>query len=274
MNHQPLSRDLIPDTTRRRLSLLIDRSGMDVFIYSRAEDNSILWSRLDYDKANGDRLKALEELIYDNPLLLNDFQRVDVLIDTERFMMVPDEEGITPPQQIFDELYPDRDFDVEVETMNNAGTKLAMAVHRDFLRFVRRTFNNPHVYHRLSPMIRYFGYKNRLGNTSKFHVNLSANKVDIIGYKSNDLTVVNSIESHSAIDVLYYVQAIANQVKFDTENDQMYLSGDPTLREEVMPLLRRYISYVMPVIFPSDMFKAGKESMLAPFELIALALCE
>jgi hypothetical protein len=123
-------------------------------------------------------------------------------------------------------------------------------------------------------MIRYFGYKNRLGNTSKFHVNLSANKVDIIGYKSNDLTVVNSIESHSAIDVLYYVQAIANQVKFDTENDQMYLSGDPTLREEVMPLLRRYISYVMPVIFPSDMFKAGKESMLAPFELIALALCE
>jgi hypothetical protein len=46
------------------------------------------------------------------------------------------------------------------------------------------------------------------------------------------------------------------------------------LREAIMPELRRYINYVMPVIFPSAMFRAGREAMNAPFELIVLPLCE
>jgi hypothetical protein len=50
--------------------------------------------------------------------------------------------------------------------------------------------------------------------------------------------------------------------------------GDVALREQIMPELRRFVNYVMPVIFPSTMFRAGKEALNAPFELILLPLCE
>jgi hypothetical protein len=124
------------------------------------------------------------------------------------------------------------------------------------------------------PLCRYFGIKNRLGNAGKFHIHLSDESIDIIAYGADGLLMANTFASTDVNDDLYYVLAAARSLDFDNNNDQMLLSGNAARREALIPLLRRYISYVMPVIFPSAMFKAGKDSLSAPFELITLPLCE
>ena len=57
-------------------------------------------------------------------------------------------------------------------------------------------------------------------------------------------------------------------------NDELFITGSTTTRETITPILRKHLSFVMPVIFPSEMFKAGKEAMKAPFDLIVIPLCE
>lgn len=57
-------------------------------------------------------------------------------------------------------------------------------------------------------------------------------------------------------------------------NDELQLSGDKNLRNEITPLMREYITYVMPTIFPSHLFELGEETHEAPFDLVILPLCE
>jgi hypothetical protein len=56
-------------------------------------------------------------------------------------------------------------------------------------------------------------------------------------------------------------------------NDELQLSGDKAVRDELMPQLRKYISFVMPIIFPASAMKIGQDAIKAPFDLILLSQC-
>jgi hypothetical protein len=56
--------------------------------------------------------------------------------------------------------------------------------------------------------------------------------------------------------------------------DEIILAGDPASRAALSPLLRRYVRYVMPAIFPSTMFRAGRAALRTPFELVVAPLVE
>lgn len=254
---------------RRQLGLLVADNAVDVLVFSRAEDNSLTYERLELDATHSDHVRALEEAIYDNPLLLSDFGHVDVLFDTRRYMAVP-AEAVDSIPYMMGELYPGENIDIAASEINEAGTVIAAAIDPRLAAFVRRTFHNPTLHHRIAPMARWFGLRNRLGNSSKLHLHLTHNRLDILGYRGRDISIANTFETRSELDVLYYVQAVADLTQFDSNSDQMFLSGDAALRETAMPLLRKYFSYVMPVIFPSDMFRAGSQALGAPFELVSL----
>lgn len=76
------------------------------------------------------------------------------------------------------------------------------------------------------------------------------------------------------IDAIYYIMACRDMLKLDAQDNELLIAGDNSLRDAITPTLREYLAYVMPVIFPSSMFKAGKDAMKAPFDLIVLPLCE
>jgi hypothetical protein len=244
-------------------------------VISCVEDNSLIWHRIKLDPAAESPVKALEDAIYQNPMLLVDFSAIDILIDSKRRMVFPaDQADPDNINRVFAELYPELKFEIVTSTVYTDGTVVAIADDEERIKFLRRTFNNPRIADRIAPLCQYFGIKNRLGNAGKFHVHLSQNSIDIIAFGTEGLLMANTFESDNVNDDLYYILAAARALSFDNSNDQMLLSGDTARREELIPLLRQYVGYVMPVIFPSAMFKAGKDSLSAPFELITIPLCE
>ena len=275
MDTTGLQTSLVPYPQHSRLGLRICDNAIDVVITSRIEDNSLIWHRIDLDAAATSPFKALEDAVYRNPLLLADFGAIDVLIDTKRRLVVPaDKANADNIDAMFAQLYPDKNLETIATQIDKTGTVIAFADDAERVNFIRRTFNNPHICDRIVPLCRYFGIKNRLGNAGKFHVHLSANTIDIIAYGADGLHMANTFESDNTNDDLYFVMSAAHFLAFDNNSDQMLLSGDAERREALIQLLRLYVSYVMPVIFPSAMFKAGKDSLSAPFELITLPLCE
>ena len=99
-------------------------------------------------------------------------------------------------------------------------------------------------------------------------------KVDVIAVNGDGLRFANTFDYRNPMDAVYYIMASRQMLGMDNASDEMFLSGSPSARESVAETLRKYISYVMPVIFPSAIFKAGKEAMKAPFDLVVLPLCE
>ena len=86
--------------------------------------------------------------------------------------------------------------------------------------------------------------------------------------------MANTFHFKNPDDAVYYLLACRKNLGLDPYNDDLSLAGDQSIREKLMPMLRSFIARVIPVIFPPQMFKAGKDAMLAPFDLIVTPLCD
>lgn len=270
-----LDKELINNPRLWRLALRIDATTLHVVLFCSVEDNSLIYREIPLDVTASSLQKAIEEAIYDNPLLLSDFARVDCVVETDKFTLIPSEiDDADLKERIFKETFTTFDGTIIENNLNELKTTILMGIDEDLVNFLRRTFNNPSILHHLTPLCTYFHRKSRLGNSGKMYAYLKKNSLDIITFGKDSLLLANTFSFRQPVDAIYYILACREMLHLDAGSDEMLIAGDNTLREAITPTLREYLAYVMPVIFPSAMFKAGKESLNAPFDLIVLPLCE
>lgn len=270
-----LDKELISNPRLWRLALRIDATTLHVVLFCSVEDNSLIYREIPLDVTASSLQKAIEEAIYDNPLLLSDFARVDCVVETDKFTLIPSEiDDADLKERIFKETFTTFDGTIIENNLNGLKTNILMGIDEDLVNFLRRTFNNPSILHHLTPLCTYFHRKSRLGNSGKMYAYLKKDSLDIITFGKDSLLLANTFSFSQPVDAIYYILACREMLHLDAGSDEMLIAGDNTLREAITPTLREYLAYVMPVIFPSAMFKAGKESLNAPFDLIVLPLCE
>ena len=270
-----LDKDLIKEPRLWRMALRIDEKKLHVVLFCSVEDNSLIYRELSLDPAAQSLQKAIEEAIYDNPLLLSDFAHVDCVIDAKKFTIIPSEiDDYDLQRSIFNETFPSFEGEIIANELKESNANILMGVQQDLINFLRRTFNNPEILHHLTPLCTYFNRKNRLGNTGKMYAYIHDNRLDLLAFGKDSLKLANSFDFRDPMDVVYYILACRDMLKLDPGSDEMLIAGDNSVREAITPTLREYLAYVMPVIFPSSMFKAGKDALNAPFDLIVLPLCE
>ena len=76
------------------------------------------------------------------------------------------------------------------------------------------------------------------------------------------------------MDAVYYIMATRTALDIEQTSGELFISGDPQLRNAVTPILREYLGYVMPMVLPAQVIRAGAPAMEAPFDLTLLMLCE
>lgn len=268
-----LTKDLVASPEHWRLAIRVGEQAVDVAINTPLEDHALIYRHFDLPQGI-DPLAAFEDLIYDNPLLLADFGKVDVLIDTPRFTLVPSEiKSDELRADIMQAIWPDPALTVLAEELP-MGETLLMAVPAGLASFVRRTFLDGRISHPVGALAKYFALRSSQGNASKLYCRLRPDAVDMVGIAQGKLAVATTAEAPTPEDMAYFILATAQTAGLDLEADELCLYGSAELREQVAPLLRSMTRYVMPVIFPSEIFKAGSDALRAPFELMILPLCE
>ncbi len=272
---ETLNKDLINDPRLWRLALRIDSKKMHVVLFCSVEDNSLIYREIVLDSAAQSIQKAIEEAIYDNPLLLSDFARVDCIIETDKFTIIPSEiDNPDVQEKIFRETFPSFEGNVLENKLKELEVSIMMGIDEELVNFLRRTFNNPCIQHHLAPLCIYFNRKNRLGNAGKMYAHIHDNKLDLLVFGRDSLKFANTFAFREPLDAMYYIFACREMLHLDASSDELFVSGDNAMREAITPMLREYLAYVMPVIFPAAMFKTGKDALNAPFDLIVLPLCE
>lgn len=274
MQTDSFDKDSIGEPSLWRLYLRLGEKRLDAMLYNVATDNVLRYRAFPLDNPAG-RLKALEEVVYDNPVLLADFRSVDVIVESSLFTIIPAEISDRELQRdIFDAQLPgNADSEMFLSTLNAQNAVIAAGADPEILRFLRRTFNNPPLHHHLEPLCRYFHDKSRIGNAGKMYAHLRERHVDILLFGRDTLRLANSFPINDPMDAVYFIIATRQQLGLNPDSDELILAGDNTLREAVTPVLREYLTYVMPAIFPSTMYRAGKEALKAPFDLILMPLC-
>lgn len=270
-----IEREMIKEPRLWRLALRLDSRALHVMLYNVVEDNSLIYREILLDGAAPSMLRALEDAVYDNPALLSDFARIDCVVDTSVCLTVPTALDKTEMRyRLMAEAYPDFEGETVSCPLQGLDVSILMGVDSEILGFLRRTFNNPSIHHHLAPLCRYFHGKSRLGNTGKMYANFHDSRLDLIAFGKDSLSLANTFEYREPMDAVYYILACRRMLGLDASSDELFLAGDNDARDAVSATLREYLAYVMPVIFPSSMFRAGRDAMRAPFDLIVLPLCE
>lgn len=276
-----ISADAIENPRVWRLALMIDgREALRVVVSSMVEDSSMMQFSLPLDPT-APLLRSLEEAVYAAPVLLADFGRVEVAVRTDAYTLVPsqlDEAGCEAAADIAGLLHDDAPHSVMTDDTGTAMARVVWTIGEDVVNFIMRTFRNPRIISHVTPLLRYFSNKTRLGNSGKLYVHFNpgnSRSADLMVFgPEGALEFTASHACPTENDAAYYILATAHACGLSPETDEIQICGDGAMRDSVMPLLRRYFAHVMPVIFPSVAFRAGREALKAPFPLIILPLCE
>lgn len=275
-SHQRLYKDMIRDTKLWNLYLAPGTDSVDVMAYCPLEDHSLFVSTVPLDNNSSSRVTAIEEAIYDNPLLLNEFNRVTVISRCEERAILPAKVTADTDlvSDIVEEMTGISGRQLIVDDLPLLDTAICHLIDRDIYNFLCRTFNGVKFIHRLSALTRYFHGTHRGAGSLTSHVNLRRGSLDIVLYHSDKLLLANTYQWVEPADALYFIAATRSAFDIDRRSP-VVLSGDRDVREELTPLLRQYLPTVMPAVFPAAMFRAGGQTaMNAPTDLIVMPLCE
>lgn len=257
-----------------RLGIELTPKMMRIVRTSTVADASM--RRSDIPLSGDSYLKSLEEAVYATPDLLADYGRINIVVRTDAYTVIPRTADDTFARLCAEAAHlADDDEPTETVADDAESATVAWTLPADIAGFLARTFRNAPLQCHISPLIRFFGRRSSMGNSTKLFAHIDAGNLDIIIFTPDgklNMAVTHRIETDT--DALYFIMACAREAAMDMRSDEILLSGDPDRRRTLMPLLSRYAARVMPIIFPSAALRAGREAFKAPFPLIVLPLCE
>lgn len=263
-----LGKDLIDSPRMWQLVLEARASALSVMAFSPYEDHALIYKDIALDMSASSPLRALEDAVYDNPMLLLDFESIRVFYDTERMAAIPvlaADSASACLQRMFSPS--ETRCEVIVSIVDGMDAAVAFEISSDILGFLRRTFHNASIGHPLASVAAYFGAKHTSRPYGKTLVNITGNRLDVVTLGNGTPLMLNSFRFVAPMDAVYYILASRNSLQL-RDTDEIMIAGDREMRSAVAPVLRRYVRYVMPAIFPSAMLRAGKDSLSAPFEMV------
>lgn len=277
MEQSILDKDMISQPELWRLVLLVSSDRMDVALYPPVVREQMIWRSIMFDSGAQSPLKALEETVYNNPLLLSDFKAVDCLVDYSPWMMIPAEASEADASALMTAAGISGDGYADVE-IYNAGVENALAAvmqPRDMKAFLTRTFFNIRFDSRIASLCRYLAsHTDGLGQR-RAYVSVRGERLTLVALDGQRLLAANEFEVRTATDAAYYVLACMQELGMPMEETDVAVHGDGGVTaREALDLLKRYVPRCKPVPFPMLRYRPDKFTMQAPFDLLIRPLCE
>lgn len=275
MEKNTLDKEMISQPELWRLALLVGKSRVDVALYPPLAREQLIWKSFPLDSYEPDGISGLEDVIYDNPLLINDFKSVSCILDYP---------SIAVPAGLDNDLNKDLYLDqvacnntaprVNIYDCGTQNASIAMGSHGKAADFLLRTYYNARFFCRKAEIIKYFLGQNPVKEQPGVMVAINSNTLTMIAVEGKRLLMANDFSFHKDVDAVYYILASMICLGLDTETTTVMVAAMGRDSSELMQLLSRYIARVTPMPFPAMRYRASKDSLSAPLDLLIRPLCE
>ena len=219
-----------------------------------------------------DVLKNIEDAVYEDSLLLDDYDTSILIRPRATLLLPPGDVDMADGQALAEAIgYVDaaKQKDVWAEPVGEA-----VAVYstpkgvRDFLS---RSFLTEDVHHVLKPVIEHKSAKARSEHGEKMWVNLENGRLDVAAFRDGALLLANSWNFAYPADAAYYLLYAWDTLGMDRAGGEMRVSGHESVRREIMPMLRRYINYVGLTVYSTTVAKAVRDNVSLPQVLCGIS---
>lgn len=251
-----LLRDTIRVPQMWRMALELHEASLEVLFNPLLPQEEPLHYVFDIPQSSA-WLEAVEEIVYENPLLLCDFNQVDIIFDTNRFTILP--QAMATDETMTDTvhaLWPDMDCAVAARPLQGTPETLVMAVDAGALAFVRRTFIEGRLTHPVGKLVEHFGTVSR-SNRGRVYAYVREGVTYVVAFRDSTLCIACQYATSAAEDAAYYIMAAARQQHFDLTADDVMVAGTPALRDETISLLQSMDVNAMPALLPHSALTAS-----------------
>lgn len=263
---QHLTSDLLADTSLWRLLLQIGPKSLTALLLGPPSAERTVMAHA--EPLADTSLKALENAIYDNPLLLGDFASVQLLVDSSEFMLCP--EGLDAVhEQMAMAMLPDSERPARVIDSPMPGGKVLTLLSTDKMNFLQRTFPDATLADAISPVACWLAYFNQQrGDRAHLYALCEPNRTQVIRFDNlGELQFANTFTADSAADCAYYILAASG-----TERLPVSVGGFPDLRNAVTDILRQAEpdSTVLPLTLPQNLLDMRRLAPEVPDSMLFL----
>lgn len=262
----PLTKGIIGDTTLWRMVMRIDAGRLSVlFIGPESVERSVIFHSETLPDSSS---KSLENAVYDNPPLLDDFAAIDIIFSTPCCCLAPTG---------FDELHepmanamlPDYSRPRRIVSDTFGSGEVLYAIDADLFNFVTRTFATARIRHSLAINATYLTHRNRAESmgAKTFVLCEAPGEMSVIAFNNHgNISLLNRPQPSEPADYAYFALIGASA---DTP---LMVGGAPALRNEVCDILRRMQpdARVLPLTLDEDLLRLRRHAPEAPFDMLFL----
>lgn len=210
MNGQ-LTQDMIQQPRQWRLALEVCGRSLGCALWPEGADDSAIAAEIGFPADANGQLRGLEEAVYANPLLLEDFAAVTVAVDSREFTIVPSPlaESCTPAAILEAAGLESEGREVVVD-FSPAGFAIVYTVDSALFAFLRRTFFNVEIIHRLTPLInaRLAAVTDAAPGSQAVAGIAGDGRIDIIATTGSALAAANTFAYTDTADAAYCLLAV------------------------------------------------------------------
>lgn len=240
-----------------RLQLTVGMRGLDAVFFNPNSGECVPYLSRRWRCGDSDVLGNIENAVYDDPLLLDDYD-TSILICPKATLFVPpamvDADDPATLRNALEPLDSAEYKDVWCEPIGEAlGLYSTPGGIKDFLG---RSFLTEDVHHLMSPFVKHFRGKAQAESGEKMWVHLGLERMDTLALRNGELLSASFRYCTPGPDALYYILFAWDTLGFDPSRGELRVSGLSEYRGQVMEPLRRHINYVSITVNSSAVSKA------------------
>lgn len=230
----------------------------------------------------------LKKALSDEPVLKENYQRVNILVSTPNFTTMPASEF---QREQAEELYrfvfsKQESCHVSYNVLRRSGMAILFGVDKNIHQMLLDDFPRARFYASASTLVEYFSEQSLGGNGRRMyaylherqaarHLSLQPREMSVYCFDQGKVLFANTYPVHAAADCQYYILAVWQQLGFDVCADTLCLVDDSDMGKIISQAISPYIQHIQTADRENDLepqhYDRSRQSI--PYDLHTLLSC-
>jgi hypothetical protein len=259
----------------KSLSIRVCTDGLSFCVYAPSEAEP--YKYITYKVNHTISLAAnLKQALLNEPVLQEEYQRVNVLVTTPKFTTVPvvhfKSEEI---EDIFNFNFPkEPPQHISYNVLRRSGIAIIFGLEKNIYQLIRDDFPRARFYASASTLIEFFAEKSIFGNNKKMFVYLHESEMTVYCLNQGVMLFVNTFPVKTVDDIQYFILNVWQQLGYDQIDDSLFIVSDKNQHTNLASKISYFINKVE-TIEPGEDFRntITKGCTNIPYDLQTLLVC-
>ncbi|MBQ9362147.1 MAG: DUF3822 family protein [Bacteroidaceae bacterium] len=263
------------ETLNKSLSIRIATNGLSFCSYTPLSSTPFTYKV--YDVQPTISLAAnLKNALLHEPILKEEYQRVNVLITSPHATFVPVVDfKADNVEDIYAYNFPkDHSMHISYNVLRRTGVAIIFSIDKNIYQLLVDDYPRARFYASASTLIEFFGHKSLDGEGYKLFAYLHEKEITLYAFGMGRMQSVNTFKVTTVEDSMFYILNFSKPLGFRQTDDELYIVGDTGKEQELANKLQNFQKNVMVIDRKAD-FRSSitNGNALIPYDLQTLLIC-